>query len=81
MADSWYKGLIKTLLEKAAPAFVNLITETLLNEEMVKKYGDKFFDLLEDMVEDSNNKIDDAIVLPLIRAMRSALSIPDRPNK
>lgn len=49
----------------------------LLTPEVVKIGIDKFLDVVEDAVAKSGNKIDDAIILPLIGNIRTALNIPD----
>lgn len=43
--------------------------------------GDYLLDKLEDYVEDTNNKTDDKLVLPAIKALRAALNIPDKDGK
>jgi len=50
---------------------------TLVKKEQAKVLGDKLLDTLEDFVKDSKNKVDDAIVLPLIIKAREILDIPD----
>lgn len=51
--------------------------EEMITEENKKKYGDKLFDLVEDFVADTETKVDDTVVLPLVKAARTALDIPD----
>ena len=50
---------------------------TLVKKEQAKVLGDKLLDTLEDFVKDTENKVDDAIVLPLILKAREVLDIPD----
>ena len=50
---------------------------TLVKKEQAKQLGDKLLDTLEDFVKDTENKVDDAIVLPLILKAREILDIPD----
>jgi len=64
------------LLKMALPMILSMIEE-MINEENIRKYGDKLFDLIEDFVRDSETKVDDATVLPLVKAARIALNIPD----
>jgi hypothetical protein len=64
------------ILKLAIPIIMQII-EKLLSPENIIKYGDKLFDFIEDAVESSSTTIDDATVLPLIKALRNALSIPD----
>lgn len=49
----------------------------MLSPEKVKAVVDKAFDAVEDKVKDSSTHWDDVIVLPMIKALRSALDIPD----
>jgi len=64
------------LLKMALPIIVEVI-EKLLDEDNIKKYGDKLFDFVEDAVADSTTTFDDATVLPIIKALRVGLNIPD----
>ena len=64
------------ILKMAIPIIMQII-EKLLSPENIIKYGDKLFDFIEDAVTTSETTIDDATVLPLIKALRIALSIPD----
>ena len=64
------------LLKLALPIIMSILGEAL-KPENIKKYGDKLFDLIEDLVQDSETTIDDATVLPLIKALRLGLGIPD----
>lgn len=50
---------------------------SLLPEDIVKKGLDDLLDVVEDAVAKSDNKVDDAIVLPLIGVLRKSLDIPD----
>ena len=67
---------METLLKLLMPIFTQII-ENLLTPENIKKYGDKLFDLIEDFVADSETTIDDATVLPIVKAFRKGLDIPD----
>ena len=49
----------------------------LVTIDMLKKYGDKLFDFIEDAVKDSDTKWDDATVLPIINMLRKVLDVPD----
>ena len=49
----------------------------LLSPENIALYGDRLFDLLEEAVKDSETTVDDAMVLPVIKALRLGLNIPD----
>jgi len=48
-----------------------------LDSEDVKKWIDFGLDLIEDKVKASPNKLDDSLVLPIVRVIRDAVSIPD----
>ena len=49
----------------------------LLSEDKFKAVVDSLLDKVEDLVEKSDNKIDDAIVLPLCKKLRELLDVPD----
>lgn len=48
-----------------------------LDEENMKKFADYLLDFVENGVEKSSNKWDDAVVLPLCKKVREAFDIPD----
>ena len=62
---------------------MNLVTQIinlllgLVNKEQYKLIVDKLIDAIEDVVEKSDNKIDDALVLPLCVKLREILDVPD----
>jgi hypothetical protein len=64
------------ILKMAIPIIMQIV-EQLLSPANIIKYGDKLFDFIEDAVTSSSTTIDDQTVLPLIAALRNALSIPD----
>jgi hypothetical protein len=64
------------ILKMAIPIIMQII-EKLLSEENIKLYGDKLFNFIEDAVKSSETTIDDMTILPLIKALRLALDIPD----
>lgn len=59
--------------------FTNLLS--LLTPEIAKEALDAAFDVIEDRVEKSGNKIDDTIVLPILLKLRQLLEIPDNDEK
>ena len=65
------------LIMKMAIPILMQVVEKLLSPENIIKYGDRLFDFIEDAVTSSDTTIDDMTVLPLIAALRHALSIPD----
>jgi len=67
-----------TALTPVVNAVVAEVVEEVLKTEHVQRFGDKLFDLIEDVVGDSGTRIDDAVVLPVVKAARMALNIPDR---
>jgi len=64
------------LLRMAIPMLIKMVEE-MITSENIKKYGDKLFDLIEYFVKDTDTSIDDATVLPIVRALRRAMNIPD----
>ena len=64
------------LLKLALPILMGVIGK-LLSPENIALYGDKLFDLIEDAVANSETTIDDVTVLPVIKALRQGLNIPD----
>ena len=64
------------LLLQVIKSLVSAMT-SLLSAEQVKAVIDKAFDWVEDMVADTDTHWDDAIVLPMIKALRNALNVPD----
>jgi len=61
---------------KIVSTLIGLILKTL-TPDMLKSFADMLLDWVEDAVERSENKIDDATVLPLCNMIRSAFDIPD----
>jgi len=64
------------LLIQLIPSVIKLLLK-YANSEVVRKYVDKGFDLIEEFVEDSETKIGDVIVLPIMAELREAFNIPD----
>lgn len=64
------------LLLQLVKALISVLKE-MLTPENVKAVIDKAFDKVEDMVADSSTHWDDAIILPLLKALRAALDVPD----
>ena len=67
---------METLLKMVLPILMNVV-EQLLKPENIQRYGDKLFDFIEDAVAYSETNIDDITVLPIIKALRAGLNIPD----
>ena len=49
----------------------------LMPQELVKEFMDSILDKVEDKILGTASKIDDALVLPIIRHIRNILDIPD----
>ena len=58
-------------------AILTLMLDRLITPEMLQKHGDKIFDFIENAVADSETKIDDMAVLPIIKFFRVKFNIPD----
>ena len=63
---------MKDLLLKLIPTLLGL-----LKGDVLKKAVDALLDAIENAVEKSENKVDDAIVLPLCNLIRNTFNIPD----
>ena len=64
--------LKETIIRQAVAALIQALPPNLLAEG-----ADRVLDLVENLIEQSETRIDDAVVLPLLRVVRSAFSIPD----
>jgi len=64
--------IIRMLLPMIAKMLNDLVTV-----ETIQKYGDQLFDFLENAIADSATKVDDVVVLPIIKKIRETLGIPD----
>lgn len=70
---------IKTkLIEMLAPRIVETVLANF-DEATVKKHLDKWIDLIEEKIEASPTKFDDAL-LPVIKTIRNIFDIPDLPD-
>jgi hypothetical protein len=49
----------------------------LLTPELVKTAVNAFIEVIEDASRNSTNTVDDALVLPLCKTIRTALDVPD----
>ena len=52
-----------------------------LTPELMRKAIDQLLDIAEQAAADSENKVDDAIVLPLCAMIRESFDIPDNDKK
>jgi hypothetical protein len=57
----------------------NLLTAVLasVDEKTVRRIADFVLDAVEDLVQNSDNPVDDMVLLPLAKTARLALNIPD----
>lgn len=60
------------IIQQAVTALIGSLPPELLRDS-----ADQVLDVLERAIEQSDTKIDDAVVLPLIRLLRTSFSIPD----
>jgi len=49
----------------------------LLTPDNMKLFADKMLDWAEDFIASTDNQIDDALVLPVIKGIRTTFNIPD----
>ena len=68
---------MNSIIEGMIGHVVGAVVKEIVNTENKNKYGGRLFDFIEQVVKDSETKIDDATVLPVVKALRSALDIPD----
>jgi hypothetical protein len=50
---------------------------TVLTPDNLKKFVDAGLDAIEDLVQESENKVDDAVVLPICKVIRTTFNVPD----
>ena len=70
---------MESILHLLSSALIPII-QSILTKENVQLYGDRLFDLAEDVIKDSRTKWDDAALLPIITQFRQILDIPDLPD-
>ncbi len=66
--------------EKMIGMLIGIVIERL-DTETFKKFADMALDFVEDAVAKSENKYDDAVVLPLCKTIRAAFDIADNDVK
>jgi hypothetical protein len=62
--------------EKILIQLINLVIG-MISPELLKRLADTFLDFIEDSVVESDNKIDDMIILPMCKMVRDAFDIED----
>jgi hypothetical protein len=71
---------MNALFLSPATAVVNVLMPTLMSlipDDLMQVAVDKLLDAIEDGIATSETKVDDALVLPLITALRHKLNVPD----
>ena len=58
-------------------AVVSMIKPALAAADVLEKLGDACLDTLEELVQRTDNTVDDAIVLPAIKGLRHVAGIAD----
>jgi hypothetical protein len=73
------KPQMKGLKRMQAQLVKMLVTGLLaaLQPEVLKKAVDGLLDIIEDAVAASENKVDDQVVLPMCKLIRTTFNIPD----
>tara|TARA_Y100000310_G_scaffold315560_1_gene366279 strand:+ start:274 stop:492 length:219 start_codon:yes stop_codon:yes gene_type:complete len=67
------------LIAYLLPLLLNKVLDSL-PADTLERFADNALDFIEDAVADSENKIDDAVVLPLCEVIRDAFHIEDNDN-
>lgn len=62
--------------EQLITTLISMVIRTL-DEEKMKKLADVILDFVEDKVEESSTKWDDAVILPLCKMVRNAFGIEE----
>lgn len=59
--------------------FIKLVSWLIdrLDTETVRRAADALFDVVENRIAESENKIDDKLILPVINLMRKTFHVPD----
>lgn len=72
---------MSTLLLQLVKSLVAAIM-AVLTAEQAKEIIDNAFDTIEEKVKDTKTQWDDTIVLPIVKALRKTLNVPDndKPN-
>ena len=68
---------METLLKLLVPIVMEVIG-SILTPKNIKRYGEKLFSLLKDIIRDSETKWDDRVLLPVIKMCEKGLGLePD----
>lgn len=62
----------ENIIQQAVTALIGSLPPDLMRDG-----ADRILDVIERLIEESDTKIDDAVVMPLIRLLRTSFSIPD----
>ena len=68
---------MKTMMLKMAMPIILGIVEDMITPDNFKVYGKKLISLAREFVLDSETKVDDKIVLPLLNAAEKAIGLND----
>ena len=64
--------MLKSVLNALIPIILGLLTP-----DQLRRFADMAMDFVEDAVQDSTNKIDDIVVLPILQRLRDTFNMPD----
>ena len=64
--------MLKSVLSALIPIILGLLTP-----HQLRRFADMAMDFVEDAVQDSTNKVDDIVVLPILQRLRDTFNIPD----
>ena len=67
-------------MNKTLTAMIELVL-MMLSKDVLKKCVDALLDVIEDATSATENKVDDALVLPLCARIREAFNIPDNDDE
>jgi hypothetical protein len=63
-------------MSKMLASMIELVL-MMLSKEVLKKCVDAMLDIIEDTTAATENKIDDALILPLCARIRETFNVPD----
>lgn len=64
-------------MQKAMLQAIVALLASVLTKENLKLVADAMLDVVEDIVQKTDNSIDDKLVLPAVQRIREAFDIPD----
>jgi len=63
-------------MSKIAASMIELLL-MMLSKDVLKKCVDTMLDIVEDATVKTENKVDDALILPLCERIRETFNVPD----